>query len=205
MVLKLGSTEPFQGFDEDHLKNVTQFSFCYIGQKRGSRKAWKSTLRVRRVVKFKNHWTKVYTTVTFGKQNWFRLRVSTNAGDAIGFSSAGASGHLASHFRIRRSAVRLFCEDSVRAGFVTASLVAVVVGARFHRVGHWRSYRTVFLKKRKGEREIERDIEENWRARNRERFRKKGERGMKRGTIYTFARGIAQRKKQKTRIFNSHG
>jgi len=51
VVLNLGSTEPFQGFDERHLISVTHFYFLSYWAKMGFDKSLENSVRVRRVSK----------------------------------------------------------------------------------------------------------------------------------------------------------
>jgi len=51
VVRKLGSTEPFQGFDEGHLISVTHFYFLLHWAKMGFDKSLENYVRVRRVWK----------------------------------------------------------------------------------------------------------------------------------------------------------
>jgi len=55
VVLNLGPTEPFQGFDEGHRISVTHFYFLLDWAKMGFDKAWKTTWWSGLRVKVKNH------------------------------------------------------------------------------------------------------------------------------------------------------
>jgi len=49
--LQLGSTEPFQGFDQGHVISVTHFYFLMYWGKMGFDKSLENYVRVRRVCK----------------------------------------------------------------------------------------------------------------------------------------------------------